>query len=287
MTRGRLASVACALAVTLAALSPVRADTMEKIKTTGAITIGYREASPPFSFNGEAGRPAGYSVDLCNRIAAAAKAELGLSELAVHYVPVTPETRIDRLVSGEIDIECGSTTRTLARQARVDFTLLTYVTGTELLVRVGSGIDGLDGLEGKTVALLPGTTTETLIRSALAKRTVSAVIKPVRDHDEGVAAVEAGTADAYASDEAILIGLARKARDPGQLRLTGALYSLELYALMIRQNDAAFRQLADGTLARIYRSGDINDVYQRWFADWTAPPSRLLVALFLLQSIPE
>ena len=161
-----LGVVAAGMLLALDGVGQARADTMEKIKASGSIAIGYREASPPFSFLGADGTPIGYSVDLCNRIAAAVKAELRLGELAVRYVPVVPETRIEKLVGGEIDIECGSTTRTIARQAQVDFTLLTFITGTELLVRIGSAVDDLGGLEGKKVALLPVTTTEAVTRSA-------------------------------------------------------------------------------------------------------------------------
>jgi glutamate/aspartate transport system substrate-binding protein len=275
------------LALLAGFIGAAEANTLEKIRATQTISLGYREASPPFSYKDADGRPAGYSVELCNRIAAAVKTELDLPELALRYVAVTAENRIERLVSGDIDLECGSTTRTIARQAQVDFTLFTFVTGTELLVQVGSRIDDIGNLVGKTVAVLPGTTTEALIRSALASRSASAAIRPVRDHDEGVAAVVAGTADAYASDEVLLIGLARRSKDPGKLRLTGKLYSYEPYALMLRRDDGALRYVADRTLAQLFRGGEIADIYRRWFGEWGVGPRPMLVNLFLLQSLPE
>jgi glutamate/aspartate transport system substrate-binding protein len=268
-------------------IAAAAASTLEKIGATGTIVLGFRDASPPFSFRDANGKPAGYSIDLCNRIAAAVKERLSLPRLEVRYVRVTPEDRIAKLVSGEIDLECGSTTRTISRQAQVDFTLLTFVTGTELLVPLGSNIDDLSGLEGRKIALLPGTTNDAVIRSALASRMVNAELVSVADHDAGVAAVESGRVDAYASDEVLLIGLARKVKDPSKLRLTGKLYSYEPYALMVRQNDAEFRYIADRTLAGLFRTREIGDIYRRWFGDWNAGPSQILIALYMLQSVPE
>ncbi len=159
-----------------------------------------------------------------------------------------------KLEEGDIDIECGSTSKTLSRQARVDFTLLTFVTGTELLVHVGSKINDPSGLEGKRVAVLPGTTTDLVIRNVLKEKMINAEIVAVRDHDDGLAALQDHRADAYASDEIILIGLARGAKNAEDLRLSGSLYSYEPYALMVRKNDADFRLIADRALAETYRS---------------------------------
>jgi len=200
---------------------------------------------------------------------------------------VTAENRIEKLETGDIDIECGSTSKTLARQARVDFTLLTFVTGTELLVHVGSKIDGLSGLEGKRVAVLPGTTTENVIITELKRQLINAEIVKVRDHDDGLAALRAGRADAYASDEIILIGLARGAKDASDLRLSGTIYSYEPYALMVRKNDADFRLVADRALAETYRFGDIGAIYDRWFGKWLVQPNPVLVALYRIQSFWE
>jgi ABC-type amino acid transport substrate-binding protein len=278
---------AATLLLLLCLIAPASAGTLEKIRESGFLALGYREASPPFSYKNEKGRPAGFSVDLCNRIADAVRKQLALPELEIRYVPVTVADRVEKLITGDIDIECGSTTRTIARQTQVDFTLMTFATGTELLVRVGSNINGIPDLAGKKVALLPGTTNDAVIRAALVAQVVDAEIVPVKDHDAGVAAVEDGTVDAYASDEVLLIGLARKAKDPSQLRLSGQLYSYEPYALMVRQDDAAFRLIADRTLAETFRSLDIAKVYARWFGDWNASPNQFLIALYLLESVPE
>ena len=205
----------------LAAISmfgAARADTLDTIRSRGAFIIGYREGAPPFSSVDAQGHPQGYSIDLCNRIADAVKAALKMNDLKVQYVPVTAENRIDKLESGAIDIECGSTTRTLGRQERVDFTLFTFITGTEMLVLETSDIRGPDNLKGKKIAVQAGTTTEDAIKRIAAAR--GAQIVSVKSSDEGMALVESGQADAYASDEIVLIGLASAAKSPRGVRLS-------------------------------------------------------------------
>jgi glutamate/aspartate transport system substrate-binding protein len=286
--RSRLsASRLLTLALTIGMTTSAYAGTLDDIRAKGSIALGYRTASAPFSSVDASGQPAGYSIDLCLRIVAAVKQAIGLEQLSVVYVPVTAENRIEKLEAGAIDIECGSTTRTLSRQQRVDFTLLTFITGAELLVRVGSKIDGLVDLEGRKVAVLPGTTTEATIRAKLREQLINATVVEVRDHDDGFAALSDGRADAYASDEIILIGLARNSKDAGNLRLSGTIYSYEPYALMLRKNDAEFRLVADRALAETYRSGRIGGVYERWFGKWAARPNPTLLALYLIQSLPD
>jgi glutamate/aspartate transport system substrate-binding protein len=283
-------SAFCALlsfVVMLGGAAAAQAGTLDKIRAKGSIALGYRTASPPFSSAEAGAQPVGYSIDLCLRIVAALKQVSRLDGLSVAYVPVTAENRIEKLESGEIDIECGSTTRTLSRHERVDFTLLTFVTGSELLVRLGSNINRLADLEGKKVAVLPGTTTDNTVRAELKQQFINATVVAVRAHDEGVAALADGRADAYASDEVILIGLARKIGDNANLRLSGTIFSYEPYALMVRKNDAEFRLVADRALAEIYRSGGIGGIWERWFGKWVARPNAHLMTLYRLNALPE
>jgi glutamate/aspartate transport system substrate-binding protein len=282
--RARFLVFASSLALAAISIFGVaRADTLDTIRSRGAFIIGYREGAPPFSSADAQGRPQGYSIDLCNRIGDAVKAALGVNDLKVQYVPVTAENRIDKLESGAIDIECGSTTRTLGRQERVDFTLFTFITGTEMLVQETSDIRGPDNLKGKKIALQAGTTTEVAIKRIAAAR--GAQIVPVKSSDEGMALVQNGQADAYASDEIVLIGLASAAKSPRGIRLSGTLYSYEPYALMVRKNDSAFRLIADRTLAATYESQDIVKVWQRWFGQWAPEPPVLLKLMYSIESL--
>lgn len=262
-----------------------QADTLAKIKESGTIVFGYRTASPPFSFVDQSGKAVGYSIDLCKRIAAAVKDELSLNGIKIDYVPVTAENRFSMVRQGKVDIVCGSTTNTLKRRERVAFTLLTFITGAEMLVRTGSGIDRLKDLKGKKVGVVKGTTTETGLTKALKQQFINAQVVIVKDHDEGLKALEDSKIDAYTSDRIILIGLAREARDPSKLMLMNQFYSVEPYALVVRRDDPDFRLIADRTLASLYRSGRIVEIYRRWLGK-IGRPSDLVKALYILQGIP-
>jgi len=275
-----LATVVMALSTPLAS-----ADTLATIRARDSILIGYRQDASPFSSLGADQHPQGYSIDLCNRIADAVKTTLNLPKLQIRYVPVTAENRISKLESGAIDIECGTSTRTISRQAHVDFTLFTFLTGTELLVPVGSAIRTAPDLANKKIALQAGTTTETVLKQLFALRLITVDIVPVQNAQEGLAALESGKVDAYASDEIVLIGLAAGAKDPKSLRLSGALYSYEPYALMVRKNDSGFRLIADRTLALIFQNGDIGEIYRRWFGQWQPDPPPLVKALYDIESL--
>ena len=273
------------LLLAASAASAAAAGTLDTIRARGALIIGYRADAAPFSSLGADRKPEGYSIDLCARIADAVKAQLSLPKLQIRYVPVTAEDRIGKLRSGAIDIECGTTTRTISRQAQVDFTLFTFLSGTDLLVPANSSIHGPADLANKRIAIQPGTTTETVLKQLFSLRLIPVTIIPVGSGAEGLAALEAGQADAYASDEAVLIGLAAGAKNPKGLRLGGPLYSYEPYAFMVRQNDAAFRLLADRTLALVFLNGDILKIYDRWFGKWQAEPPPLLRALYEIESL--
>jgi ABC-type amino acid transport substrate-binding protein len=261
-------------------------DTLKKIQSTGTMTVGYREASIPFSFLDRDEKPIGYSVELCKRIAAAVQQDLGLANMQVNWVKVTPETRIRAVMDGTVDIECGSTTNTLARQEQVDFTDMTFVDGASLLVPAASGIRRVADLDGKRVAVIPGTTTQPALEAALRNAGVNAQIVTVKEHVEGLAALANGTADAYASDRVLLIGLAIASGNPTALRIGDEYLSYEPYGFMVRRGDAAFRLAANRVLARLYRSGEILKIYDAWFGR-LGKPSDLLQAMYLLNGLPE
>jgi ABC-type amino acid transport substrate-binding protein len=260
--------------------------TLRKIKTTNTITLGYREASRPFSFVGDDGKPAGYSVDLCARIAESIGAELGLPKLQTRWVKVIVADRMQAVVKGTIDLECGSTTASLSRQAEVDFSLMTFIDGGSLLATDASGISGVASLGGKRVAVIPGTTTEKALAEALNKRRIDATMVSVKDHDAGVAALDAGAADAYASDRVLLIGIGRTAKLRDKLTLVNEFFSYEPYGFMLRRNDAAFRLSVNRALAALYRSRDVVPIYTKWFGSIDTAGS-LIGAMFLINGLPE
>ena len=260
-------------------------DTIERIKAAKVIKLGYRDSSVPFSFVGSDGIPLGYSVDLCNRVVEGLGRDLAMPELRTEWVKVTPETRIGALVDSTIDLECGSTTSTLSRQERVDFSNLTFVDGATLLSSVETRLSSIGELSGKRVAVIPGTTTERLLREVFAKAGVKPEIVPVKEHSEGLIAINQHRADAYASDRAILVGLALTSSDPTRYTMVDRFLSYEPYGLMLRR-DPTFRLAVNRQLARIYRSGTILDVYRKWFGA-LGPPSDLLIAMYALYALPE
>jgi ABC-type amino acid transport substrate-binding protein len=261
-------------------------STLDKIKTTHTIVMGYREASLPFSYVGTDKTPVGYAIDLCARVAAGIQQQLGLNDLHVTWLPVTPENRIAMVANGTIDLECGSTTNTLSRQEQVDFSHMTFVDGGSLLVSTASKINNLSDLAGRRVAVIPGTTTEQVLVEALQKANMQVELVRVREHSDGIAALETGSADAYASDRVILINLALTSKDPTKLVLADQYLSYEPYGLMLRRGDADFRLAVNRVLSRLYRSGQIYPLYERWFGavDRASP---LLQTMYLLHGLPE
>jgi ABC-type amino acid transport substrate-binding protein len=277
-------TLTAALAAPLAAQTP--GGTLAKIRDARAIALGYRTDAPPFSFSDRDGQPAGYSVDLCNRVVASIRSALNVPELRVQWVPVTPDTRIDLVRQGRIDLECGTTTTTLARQEQVDFSNLTFVDGGGLLVRVDSKVLQLKDLAGKKVAVGRSTTAARRLPEALKARGVSVQIVHVANAEEAIAMLEAGGVDAYANDRIILLGAATRARDPGRLVLTDEDFSVEPYGLMMRRDDSAFRLAVNRGLAQIYRSGAIQEIYDRWLAA-IGRPSVLLQVIYYVNALPE
>lgn len=262
------------------------AGTLDKIKASQAIALGYRETSIPFSYTGDDNQPWGYSVDLCTRVAAAIVKQLGLEELQLQWVAVTPENRIAKLKSGEIDLECGSTTSSLTRMQEVDFSLPTFVDGAAYLSRRTAGIKRLEDLAGRKIAVAAGTTTERTIAQVLRQYKLDAQLVKVSDHQQGIAAMVREQVDAYASDRSLLIGLALDSGNQNDWSLGPETFSYEPYALMMRRNDADFRLAVNRELARLSRSREIYGIYDRWFG-FLAKPGPRLESMYLLNALPE
>jgi ABC-type amino acid transport substrate-binding protein len=260
--------------------------TLKKIKTSGTFTIGYREAAPPFSFPGPDKRPVGYSIDLCMHVAGAIQKQLGMENLKLNWVPVTAENRIQMVVQGKVDIECGTTTITLSRQEQVDFSLMTFIDGAGLLTAAGVNWRGAADLADKRIAVIPGTTTEKALADVLKKEFITVQIIKVKDHLEGLAAVEKGSADAFAADRGTLAGIAITSKDPRRFALANVVFSYEPYGLMLRRNDSAFRLAVNRALAELYRSGGFIPIYERWFGVFGKPPEAIL-AMYMLNGLPE
>jgi ABC-type amino acid transport substrate-binding protein len=259
-------------------------DALARIKQTQTLRLGFREDSRPFSFKGADGSPAGYSVELCKRVAASLQSRLQLAKLDLQWVPVTVATRLQAVGDGSIDLECGSTTRTLGREQLVDFSNTIWVEGSSFVSPANAPLRRVADLHGKRVGVIPGTTTEAALK-ALSGRGVVPVFVTVQTHTDGVAAVRDGRADAYATDRLILIGEVMGGPAGSALLLSDDFLSVETYSLVMRRN-ADFRLEVNRALAETYRRGDIATVFRQAFGSGVAP-SRLVEAAYLLNALPE
>ncbi len=259
---------------------------LKRIQDTATIVLGYRDHAAPFSFRGTDGKPAGYSVELCTRIATAVKHELKLPSLKIEWVPLTSQSRLKAVAEGKVAIECGITTVTLTRQKEVDFSSLIFVDGGNMLLREDAALGRVSDLAGKKIAVQGGTTTEQVLRRSLKAQRVDAEIILVKTPAEGLALVEDGKATTYAGDRIALLVLAKSARDPAKLQVLEQDYSYEPYALTLPRGDRELRLVVNRELARLFRTGEITEILNYWFGA-IGKPSILLAAMVYLNSFPE
>ena len=238
--------------------------TLEKIREYGAIYVGHREASIPFSYLA-GDEVVGYSKDLCDRIVDAIKDRLDDPTLKVVLVPVTSSSRLLMLMTGVIDLECGSTTNTKIRQQAVAFGVTTFVSGVKAVTRKDVGIERIADLNGKVVVTTAGTTTERIVKTVLAARNASARPKSARTHLESLSMVVSRQADAFVLDHAILSGLLADSPDADKLKLLEENFGFEPYGIALRKNDPEFKKLVDTTLNRMMENGEVEKLYTKWF----------------------
>ncbi len=263
--------------------------TLERIADRGEFRIGYRTDARPLSFE-ENGEAAGYSVDFCRRIATAVRNHLGLSDMRVTFVALTTDNRIDAVVDGDVDIECGATTVTLGRQERVDFTLMTFVTGGTVLSMATNRVGALTDLSGRRVAVIENTTSAAALQTHLSDNLIDAEVVLVADREEGMTQLEDGDVDGFASDQIVLLGEAMEAVASGSnlsYSFADELFSFEPYAMMVQRNDADFRLVANRAIAQLYRGGQHAQLYQQWIGSAGIEPSGMLVGMYQIQSLSE
>ncbi|MDR5837229.1 amino acid ABC transporter substrate-binding protein [Caballeronia sp. LZ034LL] len=239
--------------------------TLAKVRDSGTIAIGYRDASVPFSYLDARRAPIGYSIELCKSLVAAIETSIHRT-LTIRWVPVTPDTRIDAVASGKVDLECGSTTSNLARQQRVAFSPIIFVAGTKVMVRKDAPMNSFRDLAGKRVAVTSGTTNEAALRELDKKFQLGIHLQVVPDHAQGFAQVADGQADAFATDDVLLYGLiAANAGKGGAYRVAGDYLSYEPYGIMFRKDDPQLAQVVKDTFQELAADGEIERQYKRWF----------------------
>jgi len=239
--------------------------TLQKVNASKAITIGFRDASIPFSYLGPGRKPIGYSIDLCLAVVEQVKAELGNDAIAIKYLPVNPQTRIPMVVDGAVDLECGSTTNNAERRKQVAFSPIFFVSGTKLMVKRGAKFRSYRDLKGRSVAVTEGTTNEQALNAVNAKETLGIKVVPFRDHDQSFAALEAGKVDAWAGDDALLYAQAAESTNPRGYSVLDDYLSYDPYGIMFRRNDPAFAALVRRTFEQLAESRELSRLYDQWF----------------------
>lgn len=266
-----LAAAVAASLFTAPVMAQELTGTLKKIKDTGVMKIGHRDASVPFSYLDDQQKPIGYGVDICMKIVDRVKAELKMPNLKVEFVPVTSQTRIPILMGGNIDVECGSTTNSVERQKQVDFAPTYFVTGTKIIVKKSSGIKGYDDLKGKTVVFTQGTTNERAMKAYNDEKKLGINFLPSKDHAESFLAVQTDRAVAFPMDDILLYGLKAGAKNPDEFVVIGEFLSDDPYAIMLRRDDPQFKKVVDDAVIGLYKSGEINKIYTKWFESKIPP----------------
>ena len=239
--------------------------TLSKVRESGTIALGYRESSVPFSWLNARKEPIGYSIELCKALVSAIGDAVNRT-LTIQWVPVTPENRIDAVVGGRVDLECGSTTSNVERQKRVAFSPIIFVAGTKVMVKKGSPIGSFRDLAGRRVAVTAGTTNEKALRDLDRKFRLGIQLQVVPDHAQGFAQVADGQADAFATDDVLLYGLiAEHAGERGEYRVVGDYLSYDPYGIMFRKDDPQLAQVVKDTFQELAADGEIDRQYKRWF----------------------
>ena len=259
---------------------------MKTLAETATLRIAYRTDSRPFSFLDPQGRPTGYTIELCERIAKSLERQLGLPALAIEWVPVDTRTRFEAIVGGAADMECGSTTASLSRMRIVDFSNLVFAESTGVLVKAGVGIFRFDDMAGRKIGIIAGTTNAQAIRDQLAQRRIDATLVEFRDRLEGVAALARGDLEGFATDKLVLLALAQAANLRDFTVLPDDL-SFEPFAIMLPRGDSAFRLAVNTGLAQVFRSGEVIELYTKYFSGVAQRPSVWLGAVFTFGALPE
>lgn len=276
------------------------AGVLDQVKTDGTLRIGFREDASPLSFKTADGTPTGYSVELCEGVAADIRSYLKLPELRLVYVPVTAETRFDAVEGGQVDLLCESTTATLGRREKVSFSLPTYATGVAALMRADASDymkDILAGerpklparsmvseaLRGKKFGVRSGTTAETWLREAAGRLAAEAEIQTFDSYTDGLRQLQEGDIDAFFGDRVLLVDLVARSSTPNAFVIGDRHFTYEPYALALPRDDEDFRLAVDRGLSHIYRSGAIEPLFTKYFGR----PDEVVRTLFLLQALPE
>jgi glutamate/aspartate transport system substrate-binding protein len=273
----RTSKLSLALALLAFAAAPVLAQdsgTLKKIKDSGTITIGYRDASIPFSYLNDQQQPIGYAMDICGKIVDAVKTKLNMPNLKVALNPVTSSTRIPLMANGTIDLECGSTTNNAERKKQVDFGMTYFVIKYRYVAKKSANMNTIDDLKGQTVVSTAGTTDIKALNELNSAKNMGMNILSANDHPAAFLMVETGRAKAFLMDDILLAGLVANSKNPSEFHISSESLGVEPYSLMLRRDDPEFKKLVDDTMTKLVKSGEIEKIYSKWFMS-PIPPKNI------------
>ncbi|MDX1374222.1 MAG: amino acid ABC transporter substrate-binding protein [Burkholderiales bacterium] len=274
------------LAMAVPALASAQGTALDKIRSDKTVTMAYRSNALPFSFKDPNGQPAGYTVELCKRVAESMASRLNIPDLRVRWVEATSQNRFTLVEKGEVDMECGASTATLKRMERVDFSSYVFIDSTGVLVTTASGAKSFTDLAGKRIAVIAGSTNVDAVARALRLSGIQAQVTEFASRELALEALETGKADAFASDKILLEGLSGKVKDASKYRLLRDDLSVEPYAITLPRGDSALRLEVNRALSRIFGSRAIQQIFERTFGAGVEP-SPLLLAVYTIGQIPE
>jgi len=263
------ALIAALIALSLSSIG--HTQTLEKIRTSGTVTLGVRDASIPRSYYADGMQPVGFHVDICQRIVNAIQKQLGMSKIDIQYQVVTSQNRIPLVQNGTVDLECGSTTNSLARQKEVAFALTTYLDETRMAVRTASNIRSLKDLAGKTVVMTTGTTSVQHFRRAVRAAGIEAKEVLGKDHADSFLLLESGRADAWVLDSGLMSAMIASSKKPSDFSIVGETFATEPTAIMMRKDDAKLKSLADNTIREMIRTGEMKALWAKWLEEPIPP----------------
>jgi ABC-type amino acid transport substrate-binding protein len=285
MLRAAIACVALIMTASIAGAQTPADSRLKRIADSKTIKIGYRAAATPFSFtNPQTKEPAGYTIDLC-RLAAEWIGKSLNTPLKIEWVEVTTQNRFDLVAQGKADMECGSSTMTLSRMKQVDFSSVTFVESTGIVMRTSTGVTNASELNGQKIAVAANTSNESALNDLIKLGKLKITLVPVKDRDAGVAALEKGEVDGYASDKLLLVGA--RFKDPKALAMLPDDLSFEPYAITLPRGDWALRLAVNSALADVYRTGLIFKIFEKWFEQIKLKPGPVLLSAFSLGALSQ
>lgn len=239
-------------------------STLEHIRQTGALVIGHRDIAIPFSYYDDQHRPVGYSMDICMRIADAIKSELKLNKLEIVYKELTAATRLPLVANGTVDMECGSTSNNASREQQVVFSTTIFVASPRFVTKAQANLRTLESLKGKRMSAVAGTATIRQFNQISRKQNIGLIVEPVKDHASAFQMLEIDKVDAYGAIDTSAFSMIAKSASP-QSYFVSAPLSVDPFAIVLPKNDPDLKRIADATIAKLFQSGEIYSLYQKWF----------------------